>query len=188
MHVQVITEPGNDNCQVCGNLTDGVRIHIFSTDTGAAGPFYCYDCLGATDRKAEVELELPETEDEGRKKSLRAQKKRSREQELEIAEELGGQMQRASGALSGSKGDIRKKGVVRVEAKYTEAGSYSLRLEELHKISSECHGTEKPVFVVDFVEKLTKRLVDRYAVVHFDDLKEWMDAAHKDLKSTATRQ
>ena len=183
MHLSVITEPGMGTC-ACGATTRGVRLHVFSSGAGAEGPFYCMACLLRDDISSDIELEVPEAEESDKRKILRVQKKRSQEQELELAEELGAQMQKASGAMAGSKGDVRKKGVIRIEAKYTEWSSYSLKLEDLHKISSECRGREKPIFVIDFVERTTRRLTDRFAVVPFYDLKELLDASNQNRRPT----
>jgi len=171
-------------CAVCGksNLADSVhvlRTHVFTKESSSSTDPLCTTCMAAQEGGVErtLELEEPEVQGPNRGKALRAQKRRSQRQERDLAEELGARVQKASGALSGSKGDLRKKGLLRIEAKYTEAGSYSLKLDDLLKILSECEGTEKPVLVVEYVDKGTKKMKERFAVIHFEDLKEILHAA-----------
>ena len=107
-----------------------------------------------------------------RRQALRKAKKTSKRQENDLAEELGGYCQPGSGNLPGAKGDVRVKGKLRIEAKFTKAESFSLKLDELYKIAQECHGLEKPVFVIDFLDNNTDRLRERFAVIPFNDLKD----------------
>jgi hypothetical protein len=110
------------------------------------------------------------------RKAFKKNKRLSQEQERDIAEELGARVQPNSGAMTGAKGDVRKKDHFRLEAKFTRAGSYSLQLDDLHKIASECSGWEKPLVVIDFLEPGTSRLKDRFAVLQFDHVKEFLNA------------
>jgi hypothetical protein len=65
-------------------------------------------------------------------------KKRSKEQELSIARDMGGKAQPASGALKGSEGDVlcSDAGFL-VEAKFTDKKSYSLKYDTIAKIKKE---------------------------------------------------
>jgi hypothetical protein len=178
MHVQVklVLEEVETHCEYCKTFTFCVRANLFTKTAIAESKLVCLLCIKKNGGLEEtLELEEPDVE-VNRKKTLKRQKKASRDQEIDIAEELGAKVQVNSGATVGSKGDVRKKGVVRVEAKFTSFSSYSLKLEELHKISGECEGKEKPVMVVDFQEPRTHRTLDRYAIVPFEDFKEMFDA------------
>ena len=75
---------------------------------------------------------------------------RSRKQEKELAKRTGGRTTLASGSLS-VKGDVRLKGILRIEAKTTNKKSFSVTLEMMEKIeqaSLSCN--ELPVIVVEF--------------------------------------
>jgi hypothetical protein len=63
---------------------------------------------------------------------------------------MGAQRQKASGSLSGAKGDIRKTGSMRGECKFTRARSYSLKLDELMKIEREAAAGEQPAMFIEF--------------------------------------
>ena len=54
-------------------------------------------------------------------RTSKRQKKISAKQERRMAEDLGGRVQPASGAMKHAKGDVRVMGVVRAEAKFTTA-------------------------------------------------------------------
>lgn len=62
--------------------------------------------------------------------------RRSQLQEKRIAKELGGRVQKASGASKFAKGDVVADGIL-VEAKTTSLGKYRIKLKELQKIQSE---------------------------------------------------
>ena len=75
---------------------------------------------------------------------------RSREQEDDLAFRVGGRKTIASGALD-VKGDVRKKRVVRIEAKTTKNKSFSVTREMLRKIEEAAMGADElPAFVVEF--------------------------------------
>lgn len=81
------------------------------------------------------------------------QQRRSRLQEKRIADELGGRTQSGSGSAWNTKGDVRKLGDLRIEAKFTEKSEYKLKLDELLKLRDEAvkGGLETPVMQVEFV-------------------------------------
>jgi hypothetical protein len=174
----IVTLMPETRCSHCGNPMVCMRLDLFLPEhLGRSEPF----CVQCVEKAGELRSEVALTEFGPAKlpyrTRLRRQKRLSQQQEVDIAEELGARVQKSSGALSGSKGDVRRKGVVRVEAKYTEADSYRLELGELEKIGAECHGRERPVLVLDFKEKGTGKLRDRFAVVRFQDAKEMFNAA-----------
>jgi hypothetical protein len=106
-----------------------------------------------------------------RRKGLRRGKKASLRQELDIDEEFGTRRQPGSGNQATAKGDNRKKGSLRLEAKCTEAQSFQLKLEELHKISGEAGNGEMAGLVIDYLQQGTRKLIDRFVVIHAEDFK-----------------
>lgn len=71
-------------------------------------------------------------------------------QEKEIAQRLGGRRTPASGARD-VKGDVRVKGIVRVEAKTTKHKSFPVTLDMILKIEEAAlHAGEMPVIMVEF--------------------------------------
>lgn len=82
----------------------------------------------------------------------RRQKRISRMQEKRAARDVGGQTQANSGATRlGGGGDVRVAGDTRIECKYTESCSFTLRLGELLKLRKEAIGAlEQPVFQFQF--------------------------------------
>jgi hypothetical protein len=101
-----------------------------------------------------------------RRKALKKAKKTSLDQERDIAEEYGARTQPGSGNQPGAKGDVRLRGQLRIEAKFTQAESYILKLEDLCKIAGEATFGELPVLFIDFLEQGTRKLRDRFAVIH----------------------
>lgn len=78
-------------------------------------------------------------------------RRRSRRQELQLAEEAGAKVQKASGSLPWAKGDVRKKGKFRAECKQTRAQSFTVTRATLNKIRSECSFDEVPILDVEFI-------------------------------------
>lgn len=104
----------------------------------------------------------------------------SRKQEHRIAEDIGGRRQPGSGSQDHAKGDVRKKGAFRIEAKYTRAKQFTLKREELDKISGECGHGEKPAFQVDFLNNVTGRVEDSWVVIPYEDWKENLNVPGND--------
>lgn len=82
----------------------------------------------------------------------RRQKRISKMQEKKAAADVGGQTQANSGATRlGGGGDVRVAGDTRIECKYTESCSFTLRLGELMKLRKEAiSALEQPVFQFQF--------------------------------------
>ncbi len=78
--------------------------------------------------------------------------RRSRKQERELAGRLGGQLTAASGSKM-EKGDVRIKGIMRIEAKTTKHRSFSVTLDMVHKIEEAAMsgGGEVPVIAIEFI-------------------------------------
>jgi hypothetical protein len=77
---------------------------------------------------------------------------RSKKQEKELAKRVGGYRTTASGAFY-VKGDVRRKGVVRIEAKTTKNKSFSVTLDMVDKIEHAALSCgELPVIVVEFLD------------------------------------
>lgn len=90
-------------------------------------------------------------------RTSKRQKKISSKQEQRMAEDLGGRVMPASGAMANAKSDVRAFGVVRAEAKYTAKESYSLKLADLDKIINEA-GLESAVLQLCFVDRSNRPL------------------------------
>lgn len=76
--------------------------------------------------------------------------RRSKRQEKEIAERLGGRRTAASGSKD-EKGDVRLRGVMRVEAKTTKNRSFSVTLDMVEQIESAALAcNEIPVIAIEF--------------------------------------
>lgn len=76
--------------------------------------------------------------------------KRSKRQESDIAQRVGGGVTKASGAGAFEKGDVRIKGLVRIEAKTTQAKSFRVTDEMIRKIESQALAAgELPVIEIE---------------------------------------
>lgn len=84
--------------------------------------------------------------------------RRSRKQEQALAGRLGGRVTAASGSLQ-EKGDVRIKGVLRIEAKTTMHKSFSVTMDMIRKIEEAASsGDELPVIAIDFISPQGKVL------------------------------
>lgn len=76
--------------------------------------------------------------------------RRAPKQEREVAKRLGGRLTPASGAKD-VKGDVRIKGVARIECKTTKHESFSVSLKMLHKLEESALMTgEVPAIIIEF--------------------------------------
>lgn len=86
--------------------------------------------------------------------------KRSVKQESELAKELRGRRTPGSGSKS-VKGDVRCKGILRVEAKTTKNKSFSVTLDMIHKIEEAALSTDEvPAIVVEFNDGNGRKIRD----------------------------
>lgn len=131
-------------CGVCGS-SPAFTLFLSENTTGSVtSEPKCLQCL-QTDLTS---IEIKPSEHKRAAKNRRMAGK----MEKKVASSIGGRVQPASGALPFAKGDVRKKGVVRVECKATRHKQYPLKLEELRKITSECCFPETPAFAVTFAD------------------------------------
>ena len=110
-------------------------------------------------------------------------KKKSQLQEKSVAKDLNAQTVVASGALWGSKGDVRHDNLL-VECKTTDKDYYSLTLSVWEKIEKESvkDGLRLPVMCIDI-----KGGRERYAVFldkHFSHYRSYSELAYLDLSWT----
>ena len=173
MRLSLSTETTKGHCSGCNTWGPVVQFTVVTPEhTGDVDPI-CPICLFDTKGTfSQVPMRELVSGPTPRRRALRKNKRISQRQESELAEELGARVQPNSGAMAGAKGDVRKKGQFLLEAKFTSADSYSLKLAELEKVAGECRGLEKPVLVIDYRESGTSTLKDRFAVFRFDDAKE----------------
>jgi hypothetical protein len=130
-------------------------------------------------------LTFPEPEPPGAHPPSKKLRKRARKTELDIAEDIGGKAQKASGALPWAKGDVRKRGEHRIEAKTSRTKSYRVTRKELNKIRGECGFGEKPAFIISFVNPTTLREEDKWVLQPYGDWHEAnVNRAHGDPRSS----
>ena len=78
--------------------------------------------------------------------------RRSRKQEKEIAERLGGRRTAASGSKD-EKADIRVRGVLRIEAKTTKHKSFSVTLDMINQVEEAALScAETPAILIEFLD------------------------------------
>jgi len=84
--------------------------------------------------------------------------RRAKKQEREIAKKIGGRITPASGARD-VKGDVRIKGIIRIEAKTTKAASFSVTTEMIDKIEAAAVGSaEMPALVIEFNDGFGRKI------------------------------
>lgn len=170
--VEVKEEFSEGSCPQCNGISArGLRtIYIFAgTGLETLGPL-CISCWEkqSPDGGIKVQVQQPDLTP-GRSAPSKKIRKRSLKQEREIAELVGGRTQPGSGNQTHAKGDVRKKGKYRIEAKLTTSEQYTLKRSILDKISSECSYGESPVLVIEFIDGVTHRKKASYVVLPIED-------------------
>jgi hypothetical protein len=93
-----------------------------------------------------------------RKANLTQSHRRAPKQEAEIAKRVGGRLTPGSGS-GAVKGDVRVKGVVRIECKTTKNKSFSVTLDMLEKIEeAAASGGELPVLIIEFIDDRGRKI------------------------------
>ena len=191
-------EAGTGVCPLCQTPARLVTFTVAANGHFGEAEPACTECITRPDTQLEVEMADLAPGPAPRKQALKAGKKRSQKQEQEIRDELAEiygdtnvRVQAGSGNQITDKGDVRAYGHVRAEAKYTAAESFSLKLDDLAKISTEVGRGEIPVVVIDYLEQGTSMLRDRFAVINFHDLKELLRVScehQRPQRTPATRR
>lgn len=143
------------------------------TRIDAQGHLYlCVGYMGAEDEVGPVtsgEFEAVATLDVqpvvGKTTNPKKLRRKAMKVEDKLAEDIGGRRHKGSGSLSYLKGDVRLRGRVRAESKFTQSGSYRVNLADLWKIASECAPGEVPAFDVTFVEPRTLKERDSWVLI-----------------------
>ncbi len=100
----------------------------------------------------------PFLEREARTANLTNSHRRAKKQEKELSVRMSARTTSASGSRD-EKGDVRLKGVVRIEAKTTKNKSFSVTTDMIDKI--ECAATqsgEMPVLIIEFNDGFGRKL------------------------------
>jgi hypothetical protein len=93
-----------------------------------------------------------------RRANLTKSHRRAPRMEKEVAKRLGGKLTPGSGS-GAVKGDIRLKGIARIECKCTKNKSFSVTLEMLEKIEAAgAQGAELPIIVIEFLDGLGRKI------------------------------
>lgn len=85
---------------------------------------------------------------------------RASKQERELAKRLGGKVTPGSGNKA-VKGDVRMRGVARIECKTTQHRSFSVTLDMVRKIEDAALATDEvPIIVVEFNDGQGKKVAE----------------------------
>lgn len=147
------------------------RLNRLLTFIGAAvaeSPWLCDDHHQLVEAEGVTfELEQPVIDTSG--PPSRRVKNTSRKRELEIASDIGGRRQPGSGNQPFTKGDIRKKGDFRIEAKECFGLEFKAhRVDLLDKIRAECSRGEHPAVVITFRDKGTHAPLESWVMVPYE--------------------
>ena len=95
--------------------------------------------------------------------------------EKKLAAKVGGYRTAGSGNKR-EKGDVRKRGIARIEHKATQAGSFRVTAEMLEKLELAARGCdEMPIMVVEFLDDRGRSFQRELAILPLSDLLELID-------------
>lgn len=96
--------------------------------------------------------------------------------EKKMAKRVGGYRTAGSGSKR-EKGDVRVRGVTRIEHKATSKQSFRVTLEILEKIELAARGCDEiPILVIDFLDDRGRSVQKEIAVLPFSDLMDLLNA------------
>lgn len=154
-------------CEMCGAHSPvAYAMHVESASGFGQGPSMCLSCFTKSGGQFACNLEPPPAPSNT---PSRFRRRAVQKQERDMAEKIGGRVQKASGALAFAKSDVVKKGVLRGEMKSTKNASFSLKREYLDKIRSECQGRERPFLALRFVNPSTFATEDEWIMIPIED-------------------
>lgn len=172
MRVQVTRERQGTFCSVEACRfhtlrTSASRLTIYLGNAFQQTDWLCDECYAKMEQDSSFDIEQVPIDTSG--PPDRRTKRTSRRRELEIAEKLGARRQPGSGNQPFAKGDVRKKGVFRIEAKECFGLEFGMhRRDLLDKIRSECSRGEQPAVVVTFRDRGTHEELESWAIIPFE--------------------
>lgn len=178
LRVELFWERNYQECVVCHEAAWCRRAVVFLGTGSQETPFLC-SCCELQQERVQVDV-LQADMKPGRQAPDKKTRRLSNRQERRIAADVGGRTQPGSGNQAHAKGDVRKKGELRAEAKFTRSKQYILKLADLEKIRAECAHGEAAAFQIDFLNQQTNRVEDSWVVVTYDDWKELRNASRID--------
>lgn len=108
--------------------------------------------------------------------------KRSTKQELQIAKDVGGKRQTASGALPYDKLDVSSQEFL-IDAKYTDRGSFSINKTQMKQYEMEARKVGKlPAMVVDFGRGQC------YTVIRYEEFLHYVGLFEEEMKELNVRK
>ena len=166
LEIHVAGSRGVQRCDGCGRIAETVETTLMFNRRPIRRTALCQACLkdGVT-----IDLGLDYGTDHNQSHQTQQRLKAARTSERRVAQDLGGRVQPASGAvkLCHCKADVRCEDWL-VEVKYTDALRYQLRVSELEKVGRQASRTgDYPALVVDF-----RQLDARYVVLPFSLFQE----------------
>ncbi len=180
MRVQVASEqkPGSceiKDCRFSLLLTSVNRFGVAIGENVSYTAWLCDECMKKHQEDMTFDVEPPKVD--RRAPPDRRMQRTSRKRELEIAENVGGRRQPGSGNQPFAKGDVRKKGHLRLELKECFTKEFKIHREDLlDKIRSECSPGEQPVVVVTFRERITHEQLETWAILPYEQLEKYINA------------
>ena len=171
VHLKLVPDPLTLACGQCGRMKVA---NVVATVNGVSTTIgkMCGHC-NYSKNELVGELQLPDPPPEKAVAPDRRLRRRADRQARDSAQETGALVHKASGALPYLKSDIRKKGVFRAEQKFTQNRKhFLLKREYLDKIRAETtHREEIPVLEILFVEPVTLKAQETWAVIPWEDFK-----------------
>jgi hypothetical protein len=175
VRVQVTPTVTDGICPKCSRHGPLVSYTVFIGQGFTETEPVCQDCL---ENHAIGEYEPPKLDSSG-PPSRRVQRN-SRKREVAIAEDIGGRRQPGSGNTPFMKGDVRLKGVCRIEHKDCYGLEFKAHRKELFdKIRAECSPGEQPTVVVTFRDKITHEILEAWAMEPYEVWVEKLNVPRK---------
>lgn len=167
-HIQMTPEMAMQECSQCFHRSILCRRYLIECEGNQETTSWLCPLCETTRGVIKADL-TPPPPTKGAQPPSKRYRRSIRRHERELAEKVGGRVQKASGALSGYKGDVRKKGLLRGESKETTKNSFVLKREILDKIRGECEGSEQPFLYIRFTNPTTYRTEDEWVCIPFED-------------------
>lgn len=155
-------------CDKCGlRETEILCIEVHVGTAHDSAPVVCLDCMRRVGKVEEILVFNEPQYNVGRRPPTKTMQRTARRREEQLAEDIGGQKQPASGSLPHAKGDVRKIGQWLGDDKTCRTTKKGFRLtrELVSKVRSWCKRGEKFFITIGFLHPITQRVEDEVVVI-----------------------